>query len=170
VFERHVVDRPRAHARSRDGATGGRHLPAHLRGGLFAQSGQVLARGDGVPGAVLHANVTRRWSGSRAMSQSSGRMTTPWVSTQHLGQDDGERPSAGPSPRWRNSRTVAAACSGAGTSNRRVVFGSVRMSAVTNSSRNPGTCQSNPSAATRLRISVPTWTVTPSAAAPGSNW
>ena len=91
MFERHVVDRPRAHARSRDGATGGRHLPAHLRGGLFAQSGQVLARGDGVPGAVLHrerhSQVVRQPGDVPVVGADDDAVGL----TQHLGQDDGER-------------------------------------------------------------------------------
>ena len=56
-----------------------------------------------------------------------------------------------------------------GTTLRRIAFGSVLISAVTRSSRRPGTCQSKPAGATRASSGSGMCTVTPSSSAPGSN-
>ena len=77
--------------------------------------------------------------------------------------------SSGPSAGPIFSSTEAAQL-GAGMKLRRIALGSERISSVTSSWRSPGTCQSKPSGSTWLSTARGTWTVTPSASLPGSNW
>ena len=91
--------------------------------------------------------------------------------------------STGPA-RWRTAASTSsngpsagpifssdeAAQLGAGMKLRRIALGSERISSVTSSWRSPGTCQSKPSGSTWLSTARGTWTVTPSASLPGSNW
>ena len=68
----------------------------------------------------------------------------------------------------RSARTWRAT-SGAGTSSRRTILGSDRISSVTSSSRRPGTCQENSSGLAWLSVFSGMSMVTPSASLPGSN-
>ena len=87
------------------------------------------------------------------------------------GEIDTTRASSSTSapPAGSTCSKASRARSAIGMSNRRYCLGSERTSAPTSSSRNPGTCQSNPWAATRFNTASGTCTVTPSPGSPGSN-
>ena len=111
------------------------------RGGkLFLERVEILATPQTRPSADSTTNVTRRCAGSLSRSNASIGTRTPV-----------RRSNARCSPSSRGSRSgssspsTARAVSGAGTKLRRRAFGNDRMSSVTNSSRNAGTCQANSS-------------------------
>jgi hypothetical protein len=77
--------------------------------------------------------------------------------------------SSGSSPAGTDARK-ARARSGAGTKLTRRFLGRLRISAVTSSSRSPGTFQLKSSSLTRLSVATGTSMVSPSSAVPGSKW
>ena len=131
------------------------------------QDGEVLAAAEHPAGAVLDREGDAQVVGHPVGSELLGRHHDARCGRAAPGR--ARPPACGPPPGCACAR-AAAAWSGAGTKCTRVAFGSDRSRAVASSSRSPGTCQSNPSSVTWLSTCTGMWTVTPSAAAPGSNW
>ena len=125
---------------------------------------EVLAERRPAPSASSTANETRRWSGTRATSNALDGIRSPASTDTTPASSSTSAPPAG-----STCSKASRARSAIGMSTRRYCFGSVRTSAPTSSSRNPGTCQSNPSAATRFSTASGMCTVTPSPGSPGSN-
>ena len=134
------------------------------RSGSLSAS-RSLPRACSRPDSSTTRNVGRRCSGTLAQSHAARGTTTPVVERSHRSSAS----SSGSSPAGtaaRNSRALL----GAGTKLTRRFLGSDRISAVTSSSRRPGTFQLNWSASTRFRVATGTSIVRPSSAAPGSKW
>ena len=136
------------------------------RGFSFARSSsRSLPTASRSPRSSSTENDTRRWAGTRSSSNTSGGTITPDTSVSTRPSTIRNRSAVGCAGRRRHAAAVTSA---SGCSSLRYAFGSAFTSAVTSSSRMPGTCQSKPSWRTRLSTASGTWTSTPSSIAPGS--
>jgi hypothetical protein len=109
--------------------------------------------------------LIRRWSGTWSGRQASRGTTVP------VSRRSSSPTASGSAPRRAGIRLrTASAQSGTGTKLVRSCLGRARISAITTSLRSPGTDQPKSAASSLLSSGSGTRTVTPSAAAPGSNW
>ena len=99
-----------------------------------------LLQASGRPASSTARYVTRRWSGTDARSRWWGATGGPAALGQRRREHLQQRAVVGTDA----CASTSAATSPAGVWRRRRSFGSVRRSAVTSSSRRPGTCHSRP--------------------------
>ena len=108
----------------------------------------------------------RRWSGTRSGANCSGGTCDAGAGAQHARELVGQPAAAAGLGLGQGSDGVV----GGGDE---VHAGGLRQGPQQGGRqlrRSPGTCQSKPSSLTWLSTCTGMWTVTPSAAAPGSNW
>ena len=134
------------------------------RSGAFSAS-RSLPSATTVPASPSTLNVGRRCPGTFDQSQASRGTTTPVLPRRNRSSASSSDSSPGDTEPRKSLAKF-----GAGTKFTRSCLGSDRISAVTSSCRNPGTCQVNGSGSTWFSVATGTSTVTPSRAAPGSNW
>ncbi len=134
------------------------------RSGALSRS-RSLPRPSSAPSAPTMRKVGRRCAGTFVQSQATRGTAIPLRPRRNRSSASSSGSSPG-TDAARNSRATF----GAGTKLTRSCLGSDRISATTSSSRSPGTCQEKASGSTRLRAVTGTSTVSPSSAAPGSNW
>ena len=160
------ADRPGGQAGAFQVLPGRRELGAHLRGQLPAQRVQVGAGGQ--LGAVLvdHPEGHREVLGQPVQLPGLARDVHAAHPAQLPLQPVQQRlPGVGAA--GLSVASTARAWSGAGANCRRSALGRVLISAVTSSSRSPGTCQVNGVGSTWCSAATGTSTVTPSLRWPG---